>query len=878
MIGARGKGLVRCGGCRLVLASLWFAISGCSGETGDKEAGHDTAPPDDSEPGEATFAPAEATELWFVEFERAPAARDSGGDRVKRLAEEERELFRRAAAARGLRYKQRFSFEELWNGLSVRVAQESSAALADMPGVKAVYPVVPVELDTTRAAPTVDPDLAVAGEMSGADVVRRELGVTGEGIRVGVIDSGIDYNHPDLGGCFGPGCRVAFGYDFVGDDFVAGDPSKPPVPDGQPDDCLGHGTHVAGIIGANGVVQGVAPDVTFGAYRVFGCRGGSRADIILKAMERAASDGMHVINISIGTPFQWPDYPTAAAASALVGRGVVVVASIGNSGEKGLWAAGAPGVGEAVIGTASVDSSRVTTLSFTVSPGDAVIGYARAAGSPPAPLSGSAALARTGTITSARDACAALPAGSLAGQIALVRRGGCSFHLKAARAQAAGAVGVVLYNDRAGAMSPSVEGDDPITIPVVGIAQADGELLNARLDAGSVTQSWTHRAVAARNGTAGLVSRFSSYGLSAALSFKPDLAAPGGTIYSTVPIEQGSYDTLSGTSMAAPHVAGAVALLLAARPELSAARVRDVLQNTAVPAPWSGDLGAGVPESAHRQGAGVIRVDRAIRATTMIIPGKLSLGESEAGPAARTLTLENSSGHDVTYDLSHVPAACATAGDHWAPASATTGAARVDFSAASVTVPAAGSATVSVTVTASDALAEGGLFGGYLVFTPRGGAADGLLRVPYAGFKGDYQSLPVLKPSGLGAPWLGKLSGARLTQQPRGAAYTLQSDDVPYVVVHLDHGAERLTLDIVDAATAKPWGRALMLSHVGQSASATSVTRYGWKGTTTLDGRLTVVPDGDYLIKLRALRALGDPDNEAHWETWTSPVVTLDRP
>ncbi|MGK3963225.1 S8 family serine peptidase [Sorangium sp. So ce118] len=861
------------------LGSLYIALSGCSGEPGDTESGQSTAPPESSAPGEATFGPDEPTELWFVELERAPAA--SGGARAgskRGLLDEPRERFRQTAAERGLRYRQRFSFEGLWNGLSVRVAREGAAALVDMPGVKAVYPVLPVELDVTPAAAAIEPDLAVAGEMSGADRVRRDLGVTGEDIRVGVIDSGVDYHHPDLGGCFGPGCRVAFGHDFVGDDFASGDASKQPVPDSDPDDCLGHGTHVAGIIGANGIVQGVAPDVTFGAYRVFGCRGGSRADIILKAMERAADDGMDVVNISIGTPFQWPDYPTAIGANELVARGVVVVASIGNSGEKGLWSAGAPGVGEAVIGTASVDSARVTRLSFTVAPRDVAIGYTRAVGSPPAPLSGSAPLARTGTLTSARDCCAALPAGSLAGKIALVRRGGCPFPEKAARAQAAGAAGVVIYNDRAGEMNPLVEGDTAITIPVVGIAQADGELLNARLDAGAVTHRWTNQAVAAQNGTAGLVSRFSSHGLSAALSFKPDLAAPGGSIYSTVPVERGAYDTLSGTSMAAPHVAGAVALLLGARPELQAERVRDVLQNSAVPAPWSGDPGAGVPESAHLQGAGMIRVDRAIRATTVISPGKLALGESEGGPVARTLTLENTSWSDVTYDLSHAPAACATGGDHWAPRTATAGAASVDFSAASVTVPPRGSATVSVTVRASNALADGGLFGGYVVFTPRGGASDATLRVPYAGFKGDYQSVPVLKPSGQGAPWLGKMSGGRVTPQPGGATFTLASSDIPYVMVHLDHGAERLTMDVVEASTGKAWGRALELSHVGQSSSATAVTRYGWKGTTKLNGRSVVVPDGDYLIKLRALRALGDPGNDAHWETWTSPKITVDRP
>ncbi|AUX43011.1 peptidase S8 [Sorangium cellulosum] len=858
------------------LTSLCIALSGCSGDLGDNESGQDNTPPEGPAPGEATFAPEESTELWFVEFERAPAARGVLGKGA--LLREQRELFRRAAALRGLRYRQRFSFEELWNGLSVRVAREGAEALADLPGVKAVYPVVPLTLDVTRAAAPLGPDLAVAGDMSGADVARRDLGVTGEDIRVGVIDSGIDYHHPDLGGCFGPGCRVAFGHDFVGDDFVAGNTSAQPAPDGDPDDCLGHGTHVAGIVGANGIVQGVAPDVTFGAYRVFGCRGGSRADLILKALEQAAADGMHVVNISIGSPFQWPEYPTAAAANALVARGVVVVASIGNSGAKGLWAAGAPGVGEAVIGTASVDNSRVTRLSFSVAPGDTAVGYVRAAGSPPAPLSGSAPLARTGAPAGARDACAALPAGSLAGAIALIRRGGCPFRDKAAHAQAAGAVGVVFHNDRPGEMSPSVDTGDPITIPVVGITQADGQLLHARLDAGPVTHRWTDRAVAAEVDTAGLLSDFSSHGLSAALTFKPDVAAPGGGIYATVPLELGAYDALSGTSMAAPHVAGAVALLLGARPELPARRVRDVLQNSAVPAPWGGDPGSGVPEGTHRQGAGLIRIDRAIRATTVITPGKLALGESEAGPAARALTLENTGGGDVTYDLSHVPAASATGGDHWAPRSATTGAARVDFGAPSVTVPARGSAAVSVTITANDALADGSLFGGYLVFTPRGGPEAGALRVPYAGFKGDYQRVPVLSTSGQGAPWLGKLSGTRMTPQPSGATYTMASGDIPYVVVHLDHGAERLILEVAEAATAKPWGQALSLSRVGQSASPTAAARYGWKGKTTLDRRSLVVPDGEYRITLRVLKALGDPGNAAHWETWTSPVVTLDRP
>ena len=141
-----------------------------------------------------------------------------------------------------------------------------------------------------------------------------------------------------------------------------------PHPDAYPDDCNGHGTHVAGIIGANDAtgLKGVAPDVTFGAYRVFGCEGSTESDIMLAAMERALADGMDVLNMSIGSAFQWPQYPTAVASDRLVNKGMVVVASIGNSGANGLYSAGAPGLGQKVIGVAAFDNTNVFLPYFTV--------------------------------------------------------------------------------------------------------------------------------------------------------------------------------------------------------------------------------------------------------------------------------------------------------------------------------------------------------------------------------------------------------------------------------------------------------------------------------------------------------------------------------
>ncbi|MCX7803543.1 MAG: S8 family serine peptidase, partial [Meiothermus ruber] len=162
--------------------------------------------------------------------------------------------------------------------------------------------------------------------------MRENLGLTGRGVRVGIIDTGIDLDHPDLAG------RIVAGWDFVGDDFNAANPERlTPQPDPNPDDCNGHGTHVAGIVGANGRVKGVAPEVVFGAYKVFGCEGSTTSEIILAALEMAWKDRMDVVNMSLGAAFQWPQYPTAVASDRLVRKGVVVVAPAGNSGANGAF-------------------------------------------------------------------------------------------------------------------------------------------------------------------------------------------------------------------------------------------------------------------------------------------------------------------------------------------------------------------------------------------------------------------------------------------------------------------------------------------------------------------------------------------------------------
>jgi minor extracellular serine protease Vpr len=804
--------------------------------------------------------------LWFVQMPSAPTVDGTSVSTVQ----SEQAAFRSQAQKAGLNFQVRYSFTTLWNGLSVKT--NDASGLSVLPGVKAVYP---VGSETIGPEETVSPDLITALAMTGADIAHNELGLTGAGVKVGVIDTGIDYDHPDLGGdgvqrsnsTVFPTGRVITGHDYVGDAY---DGSNAPVPDNYPDDCAGHGTHVAGIVGANGAVTGVAPDVKFGAYRVFGCVGSAQDDVILAALQQAYADGMQVVNMSLGDAFNnWPQAPLAQASDTLVNHGVVVVASIGNSGASGLYSAGAPGVGKKVIGVASFDNTHTNLSAFTATNATdtAQVGYITAAASPPAPLSGSLPMAKTGTPTTTNDACSPLAPGSLTGTAVLIRRGTCTFYTKAKNAQDAGAAAVVLYNNAAGFVSPTVAGTPPITIPVVATSNTFGATLDAMIASSATTLTWTTDTVSIPNATGGLISSFSSYGLAADLSLKPDIGAPGGFIRSTYPIELGSYANLSGTSMSSPHVAGAVALLLQATPNTPTNAVRSILQNSAVPAPFDGTP---FLDSVHRQGAGMLHIDRAILATTKIEPGKLSLGEGAGGPITNTLTLTNAGSSAVTYDLSN-QGAVATGPNIFVPQFFVAPAA-VGFSAPSVVVPAGGSASVDVTITAPTTL-DAYIYGGYITFTPQGGGQ--VYRVPYAGLTGDYQSIQILVPTPLGFPWLAKLNGASFTNQPAGATFTLAGGDIPYFLAHFDLQAARLKADVNRVSDGKSFGTAFNYQYLSRNSTPTSFFAFPWDGTAAKGPNVSDVPNGTYKVTLTVTKPLG---TASEVETWTSPPITIARP
>ena len=205
-----------------------------------------------------------------------------------------------------------------------------------------------------------------------------------------------------------------------------------------------------------------------------------------------------------------------------------------------------------------------------------------------------------------------------------------------------------------------------------------------------------------------------------------------------------------------------------------------------------------------------------------------------------------------------------------------------------MTVSAGSSATVTATIAAPTGPILG-QYGGYIVVTGDNGSVS---RVPFAGFIGDYQALIAMQPTADGFPWLARLDGTAFVNQPEGARFTMQGGDVPYFLLHFAHQAQFMEMNILHAATRHPvhpvFHRTNVFQYLPRNATDTGFFAFDWDGTrihsNMTRGRgnqnelFKVVPNGNYVITIRVLKALGNPNNPAHWETWTSPVITIARP
>lgn len=480
--------------------------------------------------------------------------------------------------------ERRFIFKEVFHGFSVEGPVRELEKLKQSESVNQVSKV------QTYMAEADDPV-----EIIGADEIRNFLGkslehLSGKGIKVGVIDTGIDYQHSDLQK------NYKEGYDFVDKD------QDPMETKGLGRRDTFHGTHVAGIIAADGKMKGVAPNATIYAYRALGPGGSGTTEQILAAIDRAVRDKVDIINLSLGSDVNGPDLPISLALNEVVKKGIIAVAAAGNAGPAE-WTVGSPGTASKAI---SVGASTPNIYTPFILINDQKI--------PLTNMENSEEWADTGSVH--------LVSGGIGkrnqltdvkGKLVLMERGELTFTEKVQNAYEMGAIGVLIYNNIEGPFQGMLEKE--VAIPVAGITKAEGEFIKE-----SIRKKETYLTIV-KKWEKDILADFSSRGpVTSTWEIKPDVLAPGVVINSTVP---NGYMSLQGTSMAAPFVAGACALLLEAHPDWGPEEVKAALMNTAK----SVKNRQNVTYKVYEQGAGRIQVDKAIEANVLITPGSIRFGK-----------------------------------------------------------------------------------------------------------------------------------------------------------------------------------------------------------------------------------------------------------
>ena len=441
----------------------------------------------------------------------------------------------------------------------------------------------------------------------GTDIPRME-GINGEGIKIAVIDTGVDFNHPDLFG-LGPEGKVVGGFNFIQKD-------KPPL------DANGHGTQVAGVIAADGKVKGIAPKAKILAYKVSEDGEGVSSELIERAIHKAIEDGADIINISLGV--NKTNAKIERAVNYALEREIFVVTAAGNDGPE-LKTIGSPGRnhGSVTVGATynNLTSSLVATLEVDEKPHTVIpmVGSEKL----DSPISGKIVFGGYGKVEN-------LEGLDVNNSILLVERGSdvegelLYFSIKEKNAADAGAKAMIVFNNQPGIflgelIHEFMEDDYKPRIPVVSIDRKEGLEIKNKINS-------IHEGILHLFYNPDFVAHFSSRGPVSPFYIKPELVAPGAYINTTQ--NNGGYNFTSGTSYAAPHVSGAAALLLQKNPNLHHHEIKSILLTTTEPVSDA----YGKEFSIAEAGAGRLDIENAFNAKLIIMPPNLVSSISSYNP------------------------------------------------------------------------------------------------------------------------------------------------------------------------------------------------------------------------------------------------------
>ncbi|QOC21370.1 S8 family serine peptidase [Wenzhouxiangella sp. AB-CW3] len=552
------------------------------------------------------------------------------------LDRERSDVLARAREQLGRDIRPRHVYRHVLNGFSVRLSETEARELEALPGVRRVTPDVAWRLETDRG-PQVIGALPVWNDMA-------DLSTRGEGVVIGVIDSGVNWDHryfsddPEhtggyeysnpLGGQLGE-CsseEVRCNDKLIGVWDFTEEGTRGRDPDGE-----GHGTHVASIAagnpwnfsldGTDGTfsTSGVAPRANIVSYKVCYSEDYDDEDVagrcsgsaITQALEQVVEDGVDVVNYSIGSDDALEPWQNLRAFLNIRAAGIMFVTSAGNNGPgTGTLTSPANAPWTLAVGSTShgrrlghrVDIAGLTEL--FVEPG---LG-------PEVPHTITAPVIAADDAGSGLKGCEAYDSNALDGAIAFVSRGDCTFEQKVNLADDAGARAVLVYNDEPGASAIPMGGLETTSIPAVMLDNDQGEEALEAIRAMNNPQAtlYGEQSRMVNSIWQDRVSDFSSRGPGSFAPdiMKPNVMAPGYQVLAGLVPDENSVGTSSGTSMASPHVAGAAALLIAMHPDWTPDMLQSALETTAEALPVRLDTR---DANMIERGAGRIRVDRAAR-------------------------------------------------------------------------------------------------------------------------------------------------------------------------------------------------------------------------------------------------------------------------
>lgn len=692
----------------------------------------------------------------------------------------------------------RYEYTTVFNGLSVEADYADLETIQDLPGVKDAY----VSQVYQLIEPVNETKLADSVPSIGGDI-SQETGYTGKDMVVAILDTGLDTSHEafqhDVNGAkytkediqskisdnplqageisvdsVYKSSKIPFAYDYYDNDTnVSGGNS--------------HGTHVAGIVGANGgKVTGVAPDAQLMILKIFGDDGSGAYDSdILAALDDAVMLGADAVNMSLGLTAgfsQAAETRMQEVYQRVKNAGISLMCAAGNEYSSSYKSAGgtdlplasnpdngavaSPSTYGAALSVASMNNVRATAPYLLV--GNRKIRYsdpAETASKQIASLNGKYEYVDCGV-----GATTDFTGKSLTGKVALIQRAGeeageiLSFAQKEKNAKAAGAKAVIIYDNVEGDLvNMATDG----SIPAVFISKADGAAMLAASDK-HVSFSKSYLAQF-QDAYSGKMSDFSSWGVTPDLKLKPEITAPGGDIYSTLP--GGLYGSMSGTSMASPHMAGAAVVMAQyiteelggtdmTQQEITALSNK-LLMSTAVPVKNE----QGLPYSPRKQGAGLVQLGRATKAKAYLSSAegglpKAELGDSADGSFSFSFQANNLSKSEIQYEVGVTVLTEATVKEngktYLAQSPHQLGADEVAVTApSSVTLRANDTATVKVSLALTDKgkaalgadFPNGIYLEGFVTLTPVNDGDTISLGLPFLGFYGDWSAAPIFDAS-----------------------------------------------------------------------------------------------------------------------------------